>query len=207
MPKFVCRNFLGFEFWRSSKFIFYLPQFFCKNLGRFLSYEVHHRSHCFVCHNFVFTESFWSSSKLLFANVYLKDFVYEFVSKFMSACVYFKALSTNVSQSSCLPMFVSIFFVYFCLRQSSCLPMYVSKLLSTTTCLDEFWKVYEFWSLSQAWFTLPYSICKNVSKVMNFQALQSSSFVCHSLFARNLEAFLVLKLITSHIVLSTIDCA
>jgi len=60
--------------------------------------------------------------------------------------------------------------------------MYVSKLLSTTICLHEFWTIYEFWNSSRAWFILPYNICKSVSKVMNFQARQSSSSMCHNLF-------------------------
>ncbi len=151
-------------------------------------------------------ESFWSSSKLLLLVSILK------------------LLSMSLSQNSCMHVFVSKpclpmclkVHVCMCMSQSPCLLLSTSKLLSTnvvskhlstTMCLHEFWKVYEFWSSSQAWFTLPYSICKNVSKVMNFQTPQSSSFVCHSLFAWNLEAFWVLKLVTSHIVLSTIDCA
>jgi hypothetical protein len=131
------------------------------------------------------------------------------ISKLIFACVCLKVLPTNVFQSFCLPMFVSklLFTNLFqnsylcvsvsnllspnCVSQSSYLPLYVSKLLSTslvsklisiTIYLHEFWKVYEFWSSSQAWFILPYNISKSVSKVMNFQAPQSSSSMCHNLF-------------------------
>jgi len=87
-----------------------------------------------------------------------------------------------MSQSSYLPIVWLKTPIYFCLHQSSCLLMYVSKLLSTTICLHEFWTIYEFWNSSRAWFILPYNICKSVSKVMNFQARQSSSSMCHNLF-------------------------
>jgi len=81
---------------------------------------------------------------------------------FQSSCllVCFKVhVYMCLSQNSCLPIVCFKALVYLCLHQSSCLPMYVSKLLSTTIYLHEILKVYEFWSSSQAWLTLPYNIC------------------------------------------------
>jgi len=115
--------------------------------------------------------------------VCLKAFIYLclFQSSYLLMC--FKILvSMCMSQSSCLPIVCLKALIYFCLCQSFCLLVYVSKLLSTTICLHQFWMIYEFWNSSQAWLTLPYNICKSVSKVMNFQAPQSSFFMCHNLF-------------------------
>jgi hypothetical protein len=56
---------------------------------------------------FCLLSHFETPQSSLFANVYFKAFVYEFVSKFMSTYVCFKVMSTNVSQSLCLPMSVS----------------------------------------------------------------------------------------------------
>ncbi len=140
--------------------------------------------------------------KALFTCVCFKVLVYECVSKFLSPCVCLKALvyqlcvskllSTFVYikvlvykcmfQSSCLPIVCLKTPIYFCLHQSSCLLVSVSKLISTIVYLHEFWTIYEFWNSSQAWFTLPYNICKSVWKVMNFQVPQSSSSMCHNLF-------------------------
>ncbi len=148
---FLCQSlfawsFSGFEFWSSSKLIFYLPQSLCKNLGRFLSYEVHHRSHCFVCHSFCLLNHFETPQSF---------YLPVSISKF---------LSRNVFQSSCLlvsvpkfmsPMFVSKScplvclkaFVYHCVSKflSACVcfkvlvyQLCVSKLLSTSICVKVF---------------------------------------------------------------------
>jgi len=167
-PYFFCAKvylhevFQGFEFWSSSKFIFYLPQSFCKNLGRFLSYEVHHRSHCFVCHSFFLLSHFETPqsscllmpiSKFLSTSVFQSSCLLVSIPKFLSTYVYLKVLSTSVSQSSCLPVYVSKFMStmvfpnsYFhlyvskllstnCVSQSSYLLLFVSKFLSTSVCL------------------------------------------------------------------------
>jgi hypothetical protein len=123
---------------------------------------------------------------------FLKALVCQCLSHCSCLRVCFKAhVCWYLSQSSCLPMSVSKSYIlmclkapiYFCLHQSFYLLLYVSKFLSTIVYLHEFWMIYEFWNSSQAWFTLPYNICKSVSKDMNFQAPRSSSFMCHNMFA------------------------
>jgi hypothetical protein len=156
-----------------------------------LSYEVHHMSHCFVSHSFCLLNHFealessclpMSISKLMFYVCVSKLFVHESVSRFYILVCLKAFVCICLFQSSCLPILCLKALICLCLRQSFCLPMYFSNLLSIIICSHEFWKVYEFWSSSQTWFILPYNICKSESKVMNFQALQSSSSMCHILF-------------------------
>jgi len=103
-----------------------------------------HRSHCFVCHNFCLLnhfEAFQSSClrvcfKAPICMCLFQSSAYQLcVSKLLFTSIYVKALA------------------YQCMSQ---------KLLFSIVCLHEFWKVYEFWSSSQAWFILPYNICKSV---------------------------------------------
>jgi len=124
---------LNFEVRQSSFSIYH--NFLARIWEGFLSYEVHHKLHYFVCHSFSLPSHFevrqnsclpMSISKLLSTNVSQSSYLPVFVSKL---------LSTNVFRSSYLRVFVSKLMSTNCVFQSFCLFMSTSKLLSTSVCL------------------------------------------------------------------------
>jgi len=203
--------FQGFEFWSSSNFIFYLAQSLCKNLGRFLSYEIHHRSHCFIYHSFCLLNHFEtpqsscllvSISKFLSTSVFQSSCLLVSIPKLMSTCVCLKVLSTNVSQSFCLLVFVSKF-LSTSVFQNSFLHVYVSKLLSTN-CVSQS----SYLLLSTSKFLSTNCVSQNSYLLLStskflFTNVCLKAYVYHCLFTWILDILWILKLITS-MVYSTI---
>ncbi len=144
-----------------------------------MSYEVHHRSHCFVCHSFCLLSHFetpqssylpMSILKLMSMNLSQSSRLLVFVSKSCLPVCLKAHVCLCLFQRSCLLVCFKVH-VYMCLSQNSCLPIVCFKAL-----------VYQCMSQS---FYLPLSIYMKFWRFMSFEAHHKHGLLYHIIFACN----------------------